>query len=55
MMHQLVAAAAIGTVCLNGYIMDRYCIDLGRMLDGAGATLERPDRHTVHCLVDVAA
>lgn len=33
--------------------MDQYCIDLGFLLDASQhRTLERPDRHSVHCLVD---
>lgn len=42
------------TVCFDGYVMDKYCIDRGTLLDNnAVKTLEGPDRHSVHCLVDV--
>jgi hypothetical protein len=41
-------------VCAEGFIMDYYCIELGFLLDDASAvTLRDPDRHSVHCLVDV--
>ena len=41
-------------VCYVGYIMDRYCIDRGTLLDNAAVrTLESPEMHSVHCLVDV--
>ncbi len=35
--------------------MDTYCINRGNLLsDPAEKTLESPDKHSVHCLVDVA-
>jgi hypothetical protein len=34
-------------------LQDRYCIDLGVLLDTGDATLLFPDRHSVHCLIDV--
>ena len=41
-------------VCVVGYIMDTFCIERGTLLDNPGLkTLERPDAHSVHCLVDV--
>jgi len=41
-------------ICTYGYIMDEYCIDLGKLLDAQSvATLENPEEHSVHCLVDV--
>ncbi|KAG7371674.1 hypothetical protein IV203_017815 [Nitzschia inconspicua] len=41
-------------ICIEGYVMDRYCIDNVRLLDNPREeTLKRPDLHTVHCLVDV--
>jgi len=41
-------------VCIVGYVMDKYCINRGTLLDNPSVdTLEGPDRHTVHCLVDV--
>jgi len=34
--------------------MDNFCINLGTLLDnGAVTTLEEPNRHSVHCLVDI--
>jgi hypothetical protein len=48
-------AASIGTaVCFIGYVMDTYCINRGTLLDNPSVkTLEHPEEHTVHCLVDV--
>jgi len=41
-------------VCIVGYVMDNYCINLGTLLDNPSVkTLEGPDVHSVHCLVDV--
>ena len=41
-------------VCVVGYVMDTFCIERGTLLDNpALKTLERPDAHSVHCLVDV--
>ena len=41
-------------VCVVGYIMDTFCIERGTLLDNPSlTTLEHPDKHTVHCLVDV--
>ena len=43
-------------ICVEGYIMDVLCIDIGRLLDNWSLkTLERPGEHTVHCLADVGA
>ena len=42
-------------VCVEGFVMDKYCIDLGVLLDNrAVRTLENPEKHSVHCLVDVS-
>lgn len=42
------------SICAEGYIMDNYCIDRTFLFDNNRLkTLEHPDRHTVHCLVDV--
>jgi hypothetical protein len=41
---------------VEGFVMDNYCLydTPGRtLLDTGDVTLEFPDRHTVHCLVDV--
>jgi len=43
------------TVCTEGYIMDFFCINRGRLLDSGHVTLEQPDQHSVHCLVDVGS
>ncbi|CAB9524047.1 Similarities with uniprot P08640 Saccharomyces cerevisiae YIR019c STA1 [Seminavis robusta] len=41
-------------ICVEGYIMDNFCIERGTLLDDSTArTLEEPEKHTVHCLVDV--
>ena len=41
-------------VCFEGYVMDRFCINRGTLLDnGAVKTLLNPEKHSVHCLVDV--
>ena len=40
-------------ICVEGLIMDYFCINLGFMLDSGKTTLEQPATHTVHCLVDV--
>lgn len=40
-------------ICVQGYIMDYFCIDNGDMIDNGKPTLEKPGDHSVHCLVDV--
>ncbi|CAJ1959549.1 unnamed protein product [Cylindrotheca closterium] len=40
-------------LCIQGFIMDYFCIQNVNMIDNGLVTLEEPDRHTVHCLVDV--
>ena len=41
-------------VCYLGYIMDTFCIERGTLLDNPKlVTLDNPDKHSVHCLVDV--
>lgn len=51
---QWAAALEIGDqLCIQGFIMDYFCIENGNMIDNGRVTLEEPDRHTVHCLVDV--
>lgn len=43
-----------GQVCVTGYGMDNYCILLGTLLDdGSLPTLAHPDKHSIHCLVDI--
>lgn len=52
----LPVAKAGDQVCVQGFIMDRYCIDLGVLFENrAIATLgaDGPTSHSVHCLVDV--
>ncbi len=40
-------------VCMTGYIMDKFCIDLGVLLDNRQiTTLEEPENHSFHCLFD---
>lgn len=40
-------------VCSTGYIMDWFCINRGTLLDNGNViTLEGPEQHSVHCLVD---
>lgn len=46
--------AEVVDVCVVGYVMDVYCINRGTLLDAPSyATLEHPEQHSVHCLVDV--
>ena len=41
-------------VCITGYIMDTYCIELGHLLDDKNTiTLKEPENHSFHCLLDV--
>jgi len=41
-------------VCVEGFVMDLYCINRGTLLDAPNTkTLEEPNQHSVHCLVDV--
>lgn len=49
-------AVAAEDVCMKDvYIMDKYCINRGTLLDnGALKSLESPDQHSLHCLVDVS-
>ena len=52
----LASAVVAEEVCFVGYVMDTYCIDRGTLLDKPTlSTLEYPNRHSVHCLVDVGA
>ncbi len=40
--------------CMVGYVMDTFCINRGTLLDNPSlTTLDHPQDHTVHCLVDV--
>lgn len=41
-------------VCITGYVMDKFCINRGTLLDNPSVTtLEEPDKHSYHCLLDV--
>ena len=47
-------ANAAREVCVEGFVMDTFCINLGVLLDNSKVkTLENPEKHSVHCLVDV--
>ncbi|RHX99429.1 hypothetical protein DYB36_013816 [Aphanomyces astaci] len=42
------------TVTATGFVMDNYCIDLGNLMDNPTVkTLEGPEVHSIHCLVDL--
>ena len=52
----LVSARSSAKVCVSGYVMDTLCLDRGRLLDNPNVvTLEQPNLHSLHCLVDVRA
>mmetsp|Transcript_27007 Transcript_27007/g.46062 ORF Transcript_27007/g.46062 Transcript_27007/m.46062 type:complete len:229 (-) Transcript_27007:190-876(-) len=55
--HNHVSAVMVGDeVCITGYIMDNFCIfDNGGVLldDSSVTTLQNPERHSYHCLLDV--
>ena len=39
---------------LQKYVMNRFCIDRGNLLGNPGIrTIEQPDMHSYHCLLDV--
>ncbi|RHY35889.1 hypothetical protein DYB34_014171, partial [Aphanomyces astaci] len=41
-------------VTATGFVMDNYCIDLGNLMDNPTVkTLEGPEVHSIHCLVDL--
>jgi hypothetical protein len=43
-------------ICAEGFIMDSFCINRGTLLDKPKiVSLEGPDQHSLHCLVDVAS
>ena len=46
--------ASQNETCYNGYIMDKYCIDQGFMIDNNLPTLKQPENHSVHCLVEIS-
>jgi len=49
------AALQVGdNICVEGYIMDCFCIDRGTLLDAPSVrTLANPELHSFHCLIDV--
>ena len=48
-------ANAAREVCVEGFVMDKFCIDRGTLLDNPSVkTLENPEKHSVHCLVDIS-
>ena len=48
-------ANAAREVCVEGFVMDKFCIDRGTLLDKPRVkTLENPEMHSVHCLVDIS-
>jgi len=53
--HGVTAAIQAGdTICIEGFVMDFFCINRGTLLDNPSVrTLEGPEKHSVHCLVDV--
>ena len=42
-------------ICVEGFIMDYFCIARGRLLNNGRPTLEEPDTHSLHCLLDVGS
>lgn len=55
LVHVSEAALQAGdNICVEGYVMDFFCINRGTLLDKpAFRTLEDPGEHSVHCLIDV--
>ncbi len=45
----------LASVCLASvYLMDSFCIERGTLLENSDLrSLEYPDQHTIHCLVDI--
>jgi hypothetical protein len=52
---QFVQPLEVGdTVCVEGQVMDYFCIERGFLFDNPDIrTLEGPEEHSVHCLIDV--
>jgi hypothetical protein len=49
-----VSLAVGDRVTVTGFIMDNFCIERGTLLDAPSVvTLQEPDLHSVHCLIDV--
>jgi len=57
LVHVSEAALQAGdNICVEGFVMDFYCINRGTLLDNPSVrTLEDPGKHSVHCLVDVSS
>ncbi len=52
--HQIVHVG--DTICVNGYVMDSFCIYRGNLFDNPSVSTlgpKGPLLHTVHCLIDV--
>jgi len=48
------ALQAGDTICVEGFVMDFFCINRGTLLDNPSVrTLVGPEKHSVHCLIDV--
>lgn len=42
-------------ICVEGFVIDFFCIERGTLFDNPSVvSLANPERHSVHCLVDVA-
>mmetsp|Transcript_19006 Transcript_19006/g.31507 ORF Transcript_19006/g.31507 Transcript_19006/m.31507 type:complete len:399 (-) Transcript_19006:85-1281(-) len=41
-------------ICRQGYVMDAFCVERGRLLDSGAPTLQEPERHSMYCLLDVS-
>ena len=52
-MQSVVCLEVGDQLCIQGFIMDYFCIKSVNMIDNGRATLEEPETHSVHCLVDV--
>jgi len=52
-----VSSLKVGDViCAEGFVLDTFCIERTTLLDNPSVfSLEEPDRHSLHCLVDVAS
>jgi len=43
-------------ICAEGFVLDTFCIERNTLLDNPSVfSLERPELHSLHCLVDVAS
>ena len=54
MMGNVHALEVGDTFCVEGFVMDRFCIEQGFLLDAPEVvTLMNPELHSFHCLLDV--